>query len=82
MSRPVHLDCKRCWPQRGWGHRPTRKGKKAWENKERIYTHHVKGPCFYCGGTGLVPIPMEEIMQRAPWMWEEEDAKQWLGESE
>jgi hypothetical protein len=69
----------KCWPQPGWGHRPTRKGKAAWEGEEKIYPHHIKGACFYCAGTGLKPIPMEEVMKRANWMWDDEDAQAWLG---
>ena len=79
MHRPPHLDCKKCWPQYGWGHRPTRKGKVAWEqDKRKLYTHHIKGPCFFCAGTGLVPIPMEEVFRKsADWMWNENDADNW-----
>jgi len=79
MERPTHLDCKRCWPQHGWGHRPTRKGKQAWIDEAIVYTHHIKGPCLSCAGTGLVPIPMEEVFVTRPltWTWDVEDANVW-----
>jgi hypothetical protein len=82
MERPTHLDCKKCFPQHGWGWRATRKGKIKWEEGETPTKKDLKGVCFACAGTGLIPIPMEEVFSTRPlhWLWDDEDAGEWLGE--
>lgn len=70
-KRPPDVDCGRCWPSQGWGHRPTRKGKKKWDDNDMVGIHDVKGVCFYCAGTGLVPIPLTEVFDHPDWGLEE-----------
>ncbi len=75
QDRPNNVDCLRCWPSPGWGHRPNRKGKQKWEDKVQVSMRDVKGVCFFCAGTGILPIPLNEVMKDPPWT--EEDAKRW-----
>ena len=76
MARPTTVDCLACWPNPGWGWRPTRKGKANWRQGAQITQHDVKGVCFTCAGTGLIAIPMREVI--AKWEWDDDDRDQWL----
>jgi len=74
-DRPPDVDCLKCWPSPGYGYRPTRRGKVRTEDPSVApMLKDVKGVCFYCAGTGLVPIPRAEVMRVA---WDEESAAYW-----
>lgn len=74
-GRPTDVDCLRCWPRSGYGHRPTRKGKQAFNDAVQLTMRDVKGECFHCAGTGLLPIPLREVMRDPEWT--NEDAARW-----
>ena len=74
--RPTDVDCPKCFPHKGWGYRPTRKGRKRWDDQQTLSSRDVKGPCFTCAGTGLVPIPLVEVIRNCT--WDLEQGKQWL----
>ncbi len=75
-NRPNNVDCLKCWPSSGWGYRPTRRGKQKWEEEEiQVSMKDVKGVCFSCAGTGILPIPLCEVMKNPEWT--EEDATRW-----
>lgn len=67
--RPMDADCYRCWPQKGYGWRPTRKGKARYDEDEATGARmsDVKGECLYCAGTGLTTIPLREVITNPPW---------------
>jgi 5-methylcytosine-specific restriction endonuclease McrA len=66
--RPMDVDCIRCWPQKGYGWRPTRKGKARCEDEDvSPRMSDVKGVCLYCAGTGITPIPLREVIRNPPW---------------
>ncbi len=73
--RVPNVDCINCWPSRGWGYRPTRKGK---ENAKRLTMHDVKGICFTCAGTGLEAIPFTEVIRGGD--WGRIDVVEWLND--
>lgn len=76
INRPTNVDCMRCWPNPGWGWRPTRKGKENWKKGAQLTTYDVKGVCFTCAGTGLIAIPMKEVVAKCS--WGEADTARWL----
>ena len=77
--RPTDVDCCKCWPDAGYGFRPTRKGKKRLNEHTRIKEHDIKGPCFTCAGTGLEAIPLTEVIRGGD--WGSDDVDNWLGEN-
>ncbi len=65
--RSPDVDCIKCWPSEGWGHRPTRKGKAKFDGSRRVNMGHIKGPCFTCAGTGVEAIPFTEVIGGGDW---------------
>ncbi len=76
--RPPDVDCPKCWPDDGYGYRPTRRGRARFKNFSRNITKHdVKGKCFTCAGTGLQAIPFTEVI-KADGVWGKPDVDKWL----
>ncbi len=67
-ARPTTMDCIKCWPNPGWGWRPTRKGKANWKQGAQLTPHDSLGVCFTCAGTGLLAIPRKEVIAK----WDED----------
>jgi hypothetical protein len=75
-NRSPVIDCMKCWPRWGWGHRPTRKGRKNFDSGVKVGPDDIKGPCFTCAGTGQVAIPFADVVQSDEY-WDAVDVQEW-----
>ncbi len=75
ISKPPDVDCMRCWPMPGYGHRADpRDIKKALEHSLPSSTVDIQGPCHACQGTGVAPVPFSELREG----WDREEQEEWL----